>query len=136
MLGFEIDRDVIYFFSRYPSLVLLRLIVNFSMFSLLSFVARFSRAENFAKVQTWYWTLQDSRTKKIVKKLTGFNLLSFYLFPPLWFVLKSECKGRHFSPFLQIFFKLFFDTFLSFLTHLVTYQCFKGWKFLCRKTCF
>ena len=56
MLGFEIDRDVIYyFFVDTLSLVLLRLIVNFSMFSLLSFVARFSRAENFAKVRLIFY---------------------------------------------------------------------------------
>ena len=50
MLGFEIDRDVIYYFVDTLSLVLLRLIVFFSMFDCFLFVPDFSRAENFAKV--------------------------------------------------------------------------------------
>ena len=55
MLGFEIDRDV-YLPLQVDtlSLVLLRLIVIFSMFYLLSFDTRFFRAENFAKVLPFF----------------------------------------------------------------------------------
>ena len=66
MLGFEIERDVIYYFVDTLSLVLLRLIVFFSMFDCFLFVPDFSRAENFAKV------LQIFEPTKFCQKINRF----------------------------------------------------------------
>ena len=123
MLGFEIDRDVIYFFCRYPSLVLLRLIVFLSMFVRFLFLLVFREPKT---LQRYYKFLFR---ENLLKKLTGFNLSPALCYRRCGSFSKASAKLGTFyqsTKLFCIYFLPIFDTFtpLFLLINILTIEKF------------